>query len=250
LSGSDCMDEGCCRPLGEAESAFFSREAVLKKYELFRVLIEKELSAGKPPYLEDFLREASVSSGQKVLEIGINPGYLAVYLAEIVGDKGKVVLAQLDSIMTADAKENTAEHNVNNIVEVREVGIEALPFTSNYFDIVLSDRTISLIKYKSTLIEEMVRVLKTGGKLVIADCALRKPFTKTRVKQFRQDFACIFQAVTIENYVDMIESTGLKGIKTILFMDEECVRPHSKIKGMVQGHLGFAIICGKKVQDV
>jgi len=102
------------------------------------------------------------------------------------------------------------------------------------------------MKDKSTLIKEMVRVLKTDGKLVIADCVLRKPFTKTQIEQFRQDFACIFQAETIENYVDMFENTGLKEIKTILFMNEECVRPHSKIKGMTQGHLGFAIIRGKK----
>jgi len=241
-----CMDKGCCRPLGEAESAFFSKEAVLKKYVPFKTLIEKEISAEKPPYLEDFLREANISSGQKFLEIGINPGYLAVYFAKIVGDSGKVVLAELDKMIIPDAEKNIKKHKVGNIVELSEVQIERLPFRANYFDIVLSDRTTSLIKSKSTLIKEMVRVLRTKGKLVIADCVLLKPFTKTQVEQFRQDFACIFQAVTIENYVDMLENTGLKEIKTILFMNEECVRPHSKIKDMVQGHLGFAIICGKK----
>jgi ubiquinone/menaquinone biosynthesis C-methylase UbiE len=240
------MDKGCCRPLGEAESAFFSKGAVLKKYAPFKTLIEKEISPEKPPYLEDFLREANVSSGQKVLEIGINPGYLAVYFAKIVGDSGKVVLAELDKIIIPDAEKNIKKHKVDNLVELSEVKIERLPYRANYFDIVLSDRTTSLIKGKSTLIKEMVRALKTDGKLVIADCVLRKPFTKTQVEQFRQDFACIFQAVTIENYVDMFENTGLKDIKAILFMDEECVRPHSKIKDIAQGHLGFAIVCGKK----
>jgi ubiquinone/menaquinone biosynthesis C-methylase UbiE len=240
------MDKGCCRPLGEAESAFFSKEAVLKKYAPFKTLIEKEISAEKPPYLEDFLREANVSSGQKVLEIGINPGYLAIYFAKIVGDSGEVALAELDRIIMPDAEKNIRKHKVSSLVEVTEAKIGRLPFRTNYFDIVLSDRTTSLIKRKSTLIREMVRVLKTEGKLVIADCVLRKPFTKTQVEQFRQDFACIFQAVAIESYADIFESMGLTEIKTILFMDEECVRPHSKIKGMVQGHLGFAITYGKK----
>ena len=240
------MDKGCCRPLGEAKSAFFSKEAVLKKYVPFKTLIEKEISAEKPPYLEDFLREANISSGQKVLELGINPGYLAVYFAKIVGDSGKVALAELDKIIIPDAEKNIKKHNVGNIVELSKVKIERLPFRANYFDIVLSDRTTSLIKDKFTLIKEMVRVLKTKGKLVIADCVLRKPFKKTQVEQFRQDFACIFQAVTIKNYVNMFENMGLKEMKTILFMDEECVRPHSKIESMVQDHLGFAIICGKK----
>jgi len=240
------MDKGCCRPLGEAESAFFSKEAVLKKYVPFKTLIEKEISAEKPSYLEDFLREANISSGQRVLEIGINPGYLAVHFAKIVGDSGKVVLAELDKIIIRDAEKNIKKHKVSNLVELSEVKIERLPFRANYFDTVLSDRTTSLIKNKSSLIKEMVRVLKTEGKLVIADCVLRKSFTKTQVEQFRQDFACIFQAVTIENYVDIFENTGLKEIKTVLFMDEECVRPHSKIKDMVQGHLNFAIICGRK----
>jgi len=72
------MHEGCCRPLGEAESAFFSKEAMLKKYGSFKMLVENEISAENPLYLEGFLREAGVSSGQKVLEIGIDPRYLAV----------------------------------------------------------------------------------------------------------------------------------------------------------------------------
>jgi len=242
------MSEGCCRPLGEAESAFFSKEAVLRKYESFKTLLGKETSAEKPPYLEDFLREANISSGQKVLEIGINPGYLAVYLAEIVGDKGKVVLAELDGIITTEAKKNIQKHGVDNIVKVTEAGMGKLPFNSDSFDTVLSDRTTSLLKHKLTLIKEMSRVLKIGGRLAIADCILRKSFAKKQVRQFRRDFACVFQAATIEEYVEMFENSGLEAIKSIAFVEEECVRPHSKIKDVVQGHLGFVVICGKKLQ--
>lgn len=241
-----CMDEGCCRPLGEAESAFFSREAVLRKYECFETLIEKEISAEKPLYLEDFLREASISSGQKILEIGINPGYLAIHLAKIVGDKGKVVLAQLDRIVTKDAKENITKYRADNIVEVTEARTKKLPFTSNSFDKVLSDRTTSLIKPKSTLVKEMARVTKIGGKIIIADCILRKPFTKKQVKQFRRNFACIFQAASINEYVDMLENSGIRNIKIVGFMDEECVKPHAGIAKIVHGHLGFAVISGVK----
>jgi len=241
------MDEGCCHPLGETDSVFFSKESLLKKYESFRELAEMKTSAEKPPYLKDFLREANVLKGQKVLEIGINPGYLAVYLAEIVGDKGRVILAELDKTITADAKKNIEKHKVDNMVEVTEAKIERLPFDTNCFDIVLSDRTVSLIKHKSILMKETARVLKADGKLVIADCVLRKPFTKNEVEQFRQDFACVFQAVTIEKYVDMFENSGLKDVKIIGFMNEECVRPSPRIKDTVRGHLGFAVISGKKL---
>jgi len=240
------MSEGCCHPVGEAESAFFSKEAVLRKYESFKTLVEKEICAEKPPYLEDLLREADVSSGQKVLEIGINPGYLAVYLAGIVGDKGKVVLAELDGIVTADARKNRQRHCVDNIVKVTEARMENLPFNSDSFDTVLSDRTTSLLKHKLTLIKEMSRVLKIGGRLVIADCIRLKSFTKKQVRQFRRDFACVFQAATIEEYVNMFENSGL-AIKSIVFVEEECVHQHSKIIDVVQGHLGFIVICGKKL---
>jgi len=240
------MDEGCCRPLDEAESAFFNKEAVLKKYRPFRNLLKKELSPEKPPYLGSFLREASILAGQKVLEIGINPGYLAIYLAEVVGANGKVVLAELDEIIVPDAEKNIRAYGVSDLVETAKVRVEKLPFRTNYFDIVLSDRTTSLIKDKSKLIKEMTRVLKTEGKLVIADCILRRPFTKDQVEQYRRNFACIFQAATIENYVDMFENAGLEKIKASLFIGDECVSPHSKIKRTVQGHIDFAIICGKK----
>ena len=241
------MDEGCCRPLGEAESAFFSKESLMKKYEPFKILIGKRISTEKLPYLEDFLREAEISRGEKVLEIGINPAYLAVYLSKIVGDKGKVVLAELDEMITADAKRNIERHKAHNIVEVTEAKVEKLPFDPNSFDIVVSDRTTSLLKHKSTLIKEMARVLKAGGKLVIADCILRKPFTKSQVQQFRQNFACVFQAATVKDYVKLLENSGFKDVKIIIFMDEECVRPHSKIEDQMRGHLGFAIISAKKI---
>lgn len=240
------MDEGCCRPLGEAESAFFNKEAVLKKYEPFRNLLEKERSLGKPRYLDDFLREASISAGQRVLEIGINPGYLAIYLAEVVGANGKVVLAELDEIIVPDAEKNIRSYGVSDLVEIAKARVEKLPFRTNYFDTVLSDRTTSLIKGKSKLIQEMTRVLKAEGKLVIADCILRRPFTKGQVEQYRRNFACIFQAETIENYVNMFENAGLGKIKASLFIGDECVSPHSKIKRAVKGHIDFAIICGKK----
>lgn len=240
------MDEGCCRPLGEAASTFFSKEAVLSKYESFKPLVEKGPSVGKPSYLEDFLREADISSGQSVLEIGVNPGYFAVYCARIVGDKGKIVLAELDGIATADAKKNVEKYRVDNIVEVTEVETTGLQFNSDSFNIVLSDRTTSLLRHKSTLIKEMARVLKIGGRLVVADCILRKSFTEKQVRQFRQNFACVFQAATAEEYVDMFESSGLRAIKAIMFIGEECVRPHSKIDDVAHGHLGFIVISGRK----
>jgi arsenite methyltransferase len=240
------MEKGCCRPLGEAESAFFSKEAVLKKYESFKTLIEKEISAEKPLYLEDFLREANVSCRQKVLEIGVNPGYLAVYLSRIVGNEGKAVLAELDGIIIEDAQRTIKKHKAQDILKVIEVKIDRLPFDSDFFDVVISDRTTSLLKYKSTLINEMARVLRTEGKIVVADCVLRKAFAKTQVEQFRKNFACLFQAATVEEYVAMFENSGLRQIKIIMFEDEECVRPHFKIKEEVRGHMGFAVISGKK----
>jgi ubiquinone/menaquinone biosynthesis C-methylase UbiE len=239
-------EKGCCRPLGEAESAFFSKEAVLRKYESFKTLIEKETSAEKPLYLEDFLREANVSRGQKVLEIGVNPGYLAIYLSKIVGNEGKVVLAELDGIITADAERNIKEHKAQSILEVTEAKIEKLPFPSNFFDVVVSDRTTSLLKHKSALISEMARVLVTGGRIVVADCVLRKAFSKTQVERSRQSFACLFQAAGVEEYVTMLKKSGFQQAKIIMFIDEECTRPHFKMKEEVHGHIGFAIICGKK----
>jgi ubiquinone/menaquinone biosynthesis C-methylase UbiE len=240
------VEKGCCRPLGEAESAFFSKEAVLKKYESFKPLVEKETSAEKPPYLEDFLREANVSRGQKVLEIGVNPGYLAVYLSKIVGNKGKVVLAELDGIITADAERNIKKHKAQSILEVAEAKTEKLPFPSNFFDVVVSDRTTSLLKHKSALIREMARVLGTGGRFVVADCVLRKAFSKTQVERFRQSYACLFQAAGVEEYVAMLKESGFQDIKIIMFIDEECVPPHFKMKEEARGHIGFAVICGKK----
>lgn len=156
------------------------------------------------------------------------------------------MLAELDGIIVDDARKNIEKLGVDNILKVTEANIQKLPFNSDSFDVILSDRTTSLLKQKLTLIKEMTRVLKTGGRLVIADCMIRKPFTRNQVEQFQQNFACVFQAATLEDYMNIFENSGLKAIKAIVFLDEECVRPHSRIKDLAQRHIGFAVICGRK----
>jgi hypothetical protein len=47
---------------------FFSKEDVLNKYKSFSVLIEGRSSTQKPEYLDDFVKQANILRGQRVLE--------------------------------------------------------------------------------------------------------------------------------------------------------------------------------------
>ena len=106
--------------------------------------------------------------GESVLDIGCGGGLDSLVAGFVVGPLGKVVGIDISPEMIRRANNNLQKTGLKNI-SFQEFSGEALPFPDNSFDVVISNGVFNLISDKLRALQEANRVLRVGGRLMIAD---------------------------------------------------------------------------------
>lgn len=124
---------------------------------------------------------------------------------------------------------------------------EFLPLREELFDVIICECSLSLFPNKQRALSEMVRTLKVGGKLVLTDVILKDQAIKD-VEGAAGWCMCVAGAETLEGYISLVESSGLK---VSYYRDAsevyewEAADPEQK--KLLQGKIGYAVIIGAKV---
>ena len=109
-----------------------------------------------------------IRKGDAVLDIGCGAGIDTIVAAMMVGPEGTVVGIDMVPEMLARARENLRMTDLKNVIFEEAYG-EKLPFADDGFDVVISNGVFNLIPDKAKALSEVVRVLKPGGRLMMAD---------------------------------------------------------------------------------
>jgi len=140
------------------------------RYDLFEWLFDPILFHGKLRQLR--LRTvalARIQPGEKVLDVGCGTGTLAIEAQGRVGAMGRVVGIDPGAQQIARARSKAARQKLP--IDFQTGVIEHLAFADQEFDVVLSTIMMhhlpDVIKRQGLM--EIARVLKPGGRLVIAD---------------------------------------------------------------------------------
>lgn len=112
-----------------------------------------------------------INEGEAVLDIGCGVGVDVIFAAKIVGAKGNVVGIDLVSEMLDRGKTNIQSMDLQNVTFVED-SAEKLDFPDKSFDVVISNGVFNLIPNKERAIAETFRLLKPGGRFIIADQVL------------------------------------------------------------------------------
>ena len=112
---------------------------------------------------EDTLRRLSICEGEKVLDIGSGPGFLAAALAEATGPSGNVVGVDISQQMV-DRATSKSQHSWLSY-EIADA--TALPFKDSSFDVVVSTQVAEYVPDIDTFCSEVFRVLKPKGRGLI-----------------------------------------------------------------------------------
>lgn len=120
-------------------------------------------------YRSKLLQLVRLGAGESVLDVGCGTGTLAIAAKRRVGQAGKVVAIDASPQMVARARRKAAAAAVDVDFQIRTA--EALPFPDATFDAVLSTTVLHCLAEVSRrrAIEEMHRVLKPEGRLLIVD---------------------------------------------------------------------------------
>ncbi len=111
---------------------------------------------------EKLINAAEVKQGDKVLDVACGTGVVARALLKAVGETGKVTGIDINEGMLAVADRMTPE------VDWINAPAENLPFDDETFDSVFCQFALMFFVDRAQALREMHRVLKPGGKMVIA----------------------------------------------------------------------------------
>jgi SAM-dependent methyltransferase len=111
---------------------------------------------------------ADLKPGETVLDLGSGGGLECFIAAREVGPAGRVIGVDMTPEMLARAR-SAADRLGSGNVEFREGFIESLPVESGTIDVIISNCVINLSPDKPSVLSEMHRVLKPGGRIAISD---------------------------------------------------------------------------------
>lgn len=109
-----------------------------------------------------------VAKGARVLDAGCGVGGSSIFLAK--EKRCQVQGITLSARQVASATQYAHQHGVQDIVRFAQKDYTDTGYASGSFDIVWAIESMQTAQDKSLFFEEVSRILKRGGKLLIADC--------------------------------------------------------------------------------
>jgi demethylmenaquinone methyltransferase/2-methoxy-6-polyprenyl-1,4-benzoquinol methylase len=115
------------------------------------------------------INNSGVRRGARVLDIAGGTGDLTRKFSQLVGDSGKVVLADINASMLNVGRDRLIDDGVVGNVEFVQANAESLPFPDNSFDCITIAFGLRNVTDKDKALASMFRVLKPGGQLMVLE---------------------------------------------------------------------------------
>jgi len=110
-----------------------------------------------------------IEPGNKVLDVGCGPGIDTMALSQLVGAAGEVYGVDYDNAMVAEAEQRAEKAGISAWVRHKHSDAASLPFDTDYFDSCRSERLFQHLPNPAKALEEMARVTKVNGWVVVLD---------------------------------------------------------------------------------
>eukprot|EP00591_Stephanopyxis_turris_P010427 CAMPEP_0195525614 /NCGR_PEP_ID=MMETSP0794_2-20130614/26117_1 /TAXON_ID=515487 /ORGANISM="Stephanopyxis turris, Strain CCMP 815" /LENGTH=361 /DNA_ID=CAMNT_0040656103 /DNA_START=176 /DNA_END=1264 /DNA_ORIENTATION=- len=186
--------------------------------EMKRGYKKKDFIQAKFDFVDEMMKLGGISpdvtTDTKVLDVGCGVGGTSRYLAKKLGSKADVTGITLSPKQVERASELAVEQGVTNAKFMVKDALK-MDFPDDSFDVVWACESGEHMPDKKKYIDEMMRVLKPGGRFVMATWCQRDdrkvPFS---VKDER-DLKFLYEEwthpyfISIEKYAELIEDTGM-----------------------------------------
>jgi demethylmenaquinone methyltransferase / 2-methoxy-6-polyprenyl-1,4-benzoquinol methylase len=141
-------------------------DSVAGNYDLMNDL----MSAGTHRLWKRFtLSLANLRPGQRALDVAGGSGDLAAGLARQVGERGLVVLTDINAAMLGRGRDRLIDAGLAGNVACVQANAEQLPFPDAMFDCVTIGFGLRNVTDKPAALSSMRRTLKPGGQLLVLE---------------------------------------------------------------------------------
>ena len=191
---------------------------------------KKNFIQAKYDFIDEMMKfggiDPKIDSGAKVLDVGCGFGGTSRYLADKLGPSADVTGITLSPNQVKRGTELATERGLSNAKFMVMNALE-MEFPDNTFDIVWACESGEHMPDKEAYINEMMRVLKPGGKFVMATWCQRDDREVPFSEKDKRDLRFLYEEwthpyfISIESYKELIDATKLMGpVKTADWVTE------------------------------
>jgi demethylmenaquinone methyltransferase/2-methoxy-6-polyprenyl-1,4-benzoquinol methylase len=219
-------------------------DSVAQKYDVMNDI----MSLGTHRLVKRFTTELSaIRPGQTVLDLAGGTGDFSLKFSELVGDEGRVVLADINDSMLKVGRDRIIDKGAINNILYSQVNAEVLPFSDNSFDCICIAYGLRNVTDKDAALRSMYRTLKPGGRVLILEFSKPvNPVVGRAYDAYSKLWPIAGKVVTgdSESYRYLVESIRMHpDQQTLKDMMKEAgftdTRYHNLMGGVCAIHLGF-----------
>ena len=175
---------------------------------------------------------ADLKAGETVLDLGSGAGIDVFLAAKKVGEQGLVIGVDMTEDMVAKGRQLAREHGFGN-VEFRLGEIEHLPLDAASVDVIISNCVINLTPDKLASFKEIHRVLKPGGRILIADLVTAGELPPDVRASAAAWADCLAGAMDKEAYLETIRRAGFADVTVVSESAYETPGMEARLQGKI-----------------
>jgi arsenite methyltransferase len=204
-SSCGCGSGVCCESAPASADFGESMYSLEQRGELPDAAALASLGCGNPTAVAD------LHEGEVVLDLGSGGGIDVILSAKRVGPNGLAYGLDMTDEMLALARKNAADAGVGNVIFLKGL-IEQVPLPADSVDVVISNCVINLSTDKATVLAEIARVLKPGGRLGVSDIVAEDRLTPDERAERGSYVGCIAGALSKGEFEAGLEAAGFEQV--------------------------------------
>jgi ubiquinone/menaquinone biosynthesis C-methylase UbiE len=200
---------------------FFSKQARNPSGRFGRWVMSKIFDHGNAA-INDFMKEqVLLQENDHVLEIGFGTGKLIFEMAKQV-NKGLIEGIDLSDTMVAIAEKKNNTYIAEGKVIIRQGNFEETAYNDNHFDKIFSANTIYFWPQPDNFIKTILRILKPGGKLILA-------FVDKAQLESRPLDTNVFHLYHRDEIIELLSCSGFSGSIDMISKEIKSQRYHCAV---------------------